>query len=94
MSKTQLPDEHRFVIIIGAGVAGIVQACTFLRKHAFGLEEIELIDRNGGYGGVWWKNTYPGAACDIPSHVYSISWAPNPCEYYFLMNPGTNRLPT
>lgn len=77
------PIEHRFVIVVGAGVAGIVQACTLLRNKVFDLDEIEIIDRNSSYGGVWWKNTYPGAACDIPSHVYSISWAPNPCECLF-----------
>ncbi|KAI9735358.1 MAG: hypothetical protein M1818_006553 [Claussenomyces sp. TS43310] len=78
MKTITKPDEHRFCIIVGAGIAGIVQSGEFLRKSILPIEEFELIDRNDGYGGVWWENTYPGAACDIPSHVYSISWAPNP----------------
>jgi cation diffusion facilitator CzcD-associated flavoprotein CzcO len=85
MENSETQYEHRFAIIIGAGVAGIVQACTFIREKAFPLDEIQIIDRNAGYAGVWWKNTYPGCACDIPSHVYSISWAPNPCKYCFML---------
>ncbi|KAF2493647.1 monooxygenase [Lophium mytilinum] len=72
------PDEHRFAIIVGAGIAGVVQGCEFVRKKTIPLEEFAIIDKNAGYGGVWLTNTYPGCACDIPSHVYSISWAMNP----------------
>jgi cation diffusion facilitator CzcD-associated flavoprotein CzcO len=72
--------KHRFCIIIGAGVCGIIQGCEFLRSKTIPLEEFELLDRNEDYGGVWWRNTYPGAACDVPSHIYCISWALNPCE--------------
>lgn len=75
------PNEHRFCIIIGAGLSGVIQGAEFLRSKTLPLSEFEIIDRNGNYGGVWWKNTYPGAACDIPSHLYSVSWAPNPSEY-------------
>ncbi|KAF2176104.1 monooxygenase [Zopfia rhizophila CBS 207.26] len=78
MATLQSPDEHRFVIICGAGAAGIIQTCEFIRHKVFPIEEVELIDRNDGFGGVWWSNTYPGAACDIPSHLYSVSWALNP----------------
>jgi cation diffusion facilitator CzcD-associated flavoprotein CzcO len=73
-------DEHRFAIIVGAGAAGIVQGCTFLREKTLSLEEFQILDRQAAYGGVWWRNTYPGAACDIPSEEYCISWALNPCE--------------
>ncbi|APA09486.1 hypothetical protein sscle_05g042560 [Sclerotinia sclerotiorum 1980 UF-70] len=71
-------DEHRFAIILGAGAAGIIQGCSFIREKVLPLEEFHILDRNGAYGGVWWRNTYPGAACDIPSHEYQISWALNP----------------
>jgi cation diffusion facilitator CzcD-associated flavoprotein CzcO len=81
MAIIQKPDEHRFCIIVGAGISGIIQSCEFVRNKILPLEEFEIIDRNGDYGGVWWQNTYPGAACDIPSHVYSISWAANPCKF-------------
>ncbi|KAM3076773.1 FAD-binding monooxygenase boa2 [Clarireedia jacksonii] len=71
-------DEHRFAIIVGAGAAGIVQGCTFLREKILPLDEFQILDRQTAYGGVWWANTYPGAACDIPSEEYCISWALNP----------------
>jgi cation diffusion facilitator CzcD-associated flavoprotein CzcO len=58
------PDEHRFVIIIGAGIAGILQASEFVRKKTIPIDEVAIIDKNGNYGGVWWTNTYPGCACD------------------------------
>ncbi|KAL4877353.1 monooxygenase [Aspergillus karnatakaensis] len=71
-------EEHRVCIIVGAGFGGIVQACTLLREDILFPHEIQILERSGGYGGVWWKHTYPGAACDIASEIYSISWAPNP----------------
>ncbi|RAL17316.1 flavin-containing monooxygenase [Aspergillus homomorphus CBS 101889] len=71
-------NEHRFCLILGAGYGGIVQACTLLRRGILSSHDLEIIDRNGGFGGVWWKNTYPGAACDIAAEVYTISWALNP----------------
>ncbi|KAB8210351.1 monooxygenase [Aspergillus parasiticus] len=71
-------NDHRFCLIIGAGFGGIIQACTFLRNGILSSHNIEIIDRYSGFGGVWWKNTYPGAACDTASEVYEISWAPNP----------------
>jgi cation diffusion facilitator CzcD-associated flavoprotein CzcO len=37
-----------------------------------------VLERNEGVGGTWWANTYPGCACDVPSHLYSFSFAPNP----------------
>lgn len=90
-SKLSIPDEHRFCIVVGAGVAGIVQSCTFLRAKVLPLEEFAIIDRVGGFGGVWWTNTYPGAACDIPSHVYQISWALNPCKGLHWIFHGIGR---
>ena len=71
-------DEYRFCIIVGAGIAGILQGCDFIRKNVLPLDKFQIIERYGGYGGVWYKNTYPGVACDVPSHIYSVSWAPNP----------------
>ncbi|OCK76208.1 monooxygenase [Lepidopterella palustris CBS 459.81] len=72
------PDEHRFCIIIGAGITGILQGSEFVRKKIIPLEEVAIIEKNDNYGGVWFTNVYPRCACDIPSHVYSVSWAPNP----------------
>src|SRR6187401_30957 len=41
-------------------------------------EEFLVIEKDESLGGTWWANTYPGATCDIPSHLYSFSFAPNP----------------
>ena len=62
------------VAIIGAGFGGLAAAVA-LRK--IGVEDIFIIERGDGVGGTWRVNTYPGAACDIQSHLYSFSFAPN-----------------
>ena len=43
-----------------------------------GVEDFLVFERAGDVGGTWWANTYPGCQCDIPSHLYSFSFAPNP----------------
>jgi cation diffusion facilitator CzcD-associated flavoprotein CzcO len=60
------------VVIIGAGFGGIAAAIE-LQTHGF--EEITILDRASGPGGTWFHNDYPGAACDVPSHLYSFSFA-------------------
>ena len=61
------------VAIIGAGFAGIGTA---IRLRQAGVREIALFDRGDRVGGTWRENTYPGAACDVPSHLYSFSFEP------------------
>jgi cation diffusion facilitator CzcD-associated flavoprotein CzcO len=63
------------VAIVGAGFGGIGTAVSLRRA---GIEDIVVFERGKRVGGVWNKNTYPGAACDVPSHLYSYSFAPNP----------------
>ena len=63
------------VLIIGAGFAGIGAAIKLLEK---GVTNFRVFDKAGGVGGTWWHNRYPGAACDVPSQLYSFSFAPNP----------------
>lgn len=63
------------VAIIGAGFAGIGAA---IRLKQSGIDEFVILERGGAVGGTWRDNTYPGAACDIPSRLYSYSFAPNP----------------
>ena len=63
------------VAIIGAGFGGLAAAVEARRA---GIEDIVILDRAERVGGVWEANTYPGAACDVPSHFYSLSFAPNP----------------
>ncbi|QZA09647.1 NAD(P)/FAD-dependent oxidoreductase [Mycolicibacter heraklionensis] len=67
------PDKPT-VAVIGAGPGGIAMGTAL----AAGDYEFAIFDRNDGFGGTWRKNTYPGAACDVPSHFYSFSFALNP----------------
>ena len=61
--------------IIGAGFAGLIAA---LQLRRAGRESVIIIERGAEVGGVWRDNVYPGCACDVPSHLYSISTRPNP----------------
>ncbi|WP_036502378.1 flavin-containing monooxygenase [Nocardia aobensis] len=63
------------VAIVGAGFAGIGAA---IRLRQRGITNFALFERDRRVGGTWRDNTYPGAACDIPSRLYSYSFAPNP----------------
>jgi cation diffusion facilitator CzcD-associated flavoprotein CzcO len=63
------------IAIIGAGFAGIGAA---IRLRKAGIDSFTIFERAGEIGGTWRDNTYPGAACDVPSHVYSFSFEPNP----------------
>jgi cation diffusion facilitator CzcD-associated flavoprotein CzcO len=63
------------VIIMGAGVSGIAMAAALRRA---GFDSILVLEQSQGVGGTWWDNRYPGAQCDVPSHLYSFSFAPNP----------------
>lgn len=59
------------IAIIGAGFAGIGTA---IQLKKAGIESFTMSERAGEIGGTWRDNTYPGAACDVPSHVYSFSF--------------------
>jgi cation diffusion facilitator CzcD-associated flavoprotein CzcO len=60
------------VVVVGAGFGGIAAAIE-LRKH--GIDDVTILERAPHLGGTWWHNTYPGCACDVPSHLYSFSFA-------------------
>jgi cyclohexanone monooxygenase len=62
------------VAVIGAGPGGIAMGI----QLADGGYDFTIFDRGDGFGGTWRNNTYPGAACDVPSHFYSYSYALNP----------------
>jgi cation diffusion facilitator CzcD-associated flavoprotein CzcO len=62
-------------IVIGAGFGGL-GAARALRTQ--GITDVTVLERADGVGGVWRDNTYPDAACDVPSPLYSWSWAINP----------------
>jgi cation diffusion facilitator CzcD-associated flavoprotein CzcO len=63
------------VAVVGAGFSGIGIAAA-LRQA--GIEDVVVLEQADRVGGTWRDNTYPGAACDVPSHLYSYSFAPNP----------------
>lgn len=67
--------RHRRVAVIGAGFTGL--AVVHALRSA-GFEDFVVLERAGEIGGTWRDNTYPGIACDVPSHLYSLSFAPNP----------------
>jgi cation diffusion facilitator CzcD-associated flavoprotein CzcO len=59
-------------VIVGGGFGGIAAAIE-LQKHGF--RKLTILERSSEIGGTWFQNTYPGAACDVPSHLYSFSFA-------------------
>jgi len=61
------------VVIVGAGFGGLGMA---IRLKQEGIEDFVLIERSADVGGTWWANSYPGCQCDIPSNLYSFSFAP------------------
>src|SRR5436309_8685406 len=63
------------IAIVGAGFGGLGLG---VRLKQAGLDSFAIFDRDEGPGGTWRANTYPGLSCDIPSHLYSFSFAPNP----------------
>jgi cation diffusion facilitator CzcD-associated flavoprotein CzcO len=63
------------VLVIGTGFAGIGVAA---RLRQDGVRDLVVLERGDDVGGTWRDNTYPGAACDIPSHLYSFSFQPEP----------------
>ncbi|GED97413.1 flavin-containing monooxygenase [Gordonia crocea] len=63
------------IAIIGAGFSGLGAAIKLTQN---GFTDYVVIDRGADFGGTWRDNTYPGAACDVPSNLYSYSFALNP----------------
>ncbi|TQM15438.1 alpha/beta hydrolase fold domain-containing protein [Pseudonocardia kunmingensis] len=64
------------VAVVGAGFGGIGMGMALRAAGWTGAAELTILDRAEGVGGVWRANTYPGAACDVPSHLYSFACAP------------------
>src|SRR5437667_3514351 len=60
------------VIIVGAGFGGIAAAIELKRA---GIDDVRILERAADLGGTWYYNSYPGCACDVPSHLYSFSFA-------------------
>jgi len=77
------PRDLRFAVI-GAGMAGLLSA---IKLREAGFTECTLYEKAERVGGTWRENTYPGIACDVPSHLYSYSFEPNP-EWSHRFSPG------
>ncbi len=73
----------RFVIV-GAGMAGILAAIKLKER---GNNNFTVYEKAHEVGGTWRENSYPGVACDVPSHLYSYSFAPNP-QWSHFFSPG------
>lgn len=71
----KLAQAQNRVVIIGAGFSGIATA---IRLKQEGIEDFVVLERAEDVGGTWHYNSYPGCMCDVPSHLYSLSFAPNP----------------
>jgi cation diffusion facilitator CzcD-associated flavoprotein CzcO len=63
------------IVIVGSGFSGLGMA---IRLKQAGMHDFAILERADEVGGTWQANTYPGCACDVPSHLYSFSFAPNP----------------
>lgn len=63
------------VVIIGSGFSGVGMAMQLERA---GVHDFLMLEKAADLGGTWRDNTYPGAGCDVPSHLYSYSFEPNP----------------
>ena len=66
--------EHHEVVVVGAGISGIAAA---IKLREAGVSDVVVLEKAETYGGTWRANTYPGCACDVPSNLYSFSFAPN-----------------
>jgi cation diffusion facilitator CzcD-associated flavoprotein CzcO len=73
-ATTALP-AHVHTFVVGAGFAGL---CMAIKLQENGGPDFLVAERGSDVGGTWRDNTYPGAACDVPSQLYSFSFAPNP----------------
>ncbi|BBB14379.1 flavin-containing monooxygenase [Sphingopyxis sp. FD7] len=75
---TDVPEGFN-ALIIGAGISGICAAVEFAKAGV----PYTIVERAENVGGVWLENRYPGAACDVPSHLYSFSFAPGRWSRHF-----------
>ncbi len=75
-ASTDGPDHDEVdIAIVGSGFSGLAMAYRLRRD---GIEDFTVLEKAHDVGGTWRDNSYPGCACDVPSHVYSFSFAPNP----------------
>ncbi|MFD9790360.1 flavin-containing monooxygenase [Streptomyces sp. NPDC059070] len=75
MVQHERKPERVRVAVVGSGFGGLGAAVRLRRE---GITDFVVLERAGSVGGTWRDNSYPGCACDVPSHLYSFSFAPNP----------------
>ncbi|TGL63419.1 flavin-containing monooxygenase [Leptospira sarikeiensis] len=75
MSVKNKKEKSTSIAIVGTGFGGLAAAIQ-LKKNGF--HNFKIFEKSNSVGGTWRENTYPGAACDVPSHLYSFSFEPNP----------------
>ncbi|WP_183096176.1 flavin-containing monooxygenase [Nocardioides stalactiti] len=69
--------QHHEIVIVGAGISRIAAAVKLREAGLTGTDDLVILEKAETYGGTWRANTYPGCACDVPSNLYSFSFAPN-----------------
>src|SRR5262249_46447553 len=82
---TKEPPRRLRLAVIGAGMAGILSA---IKLKEAGLTDFTVYEKADRVGGTWRENTYPGLSCDVPSHLYSYSFALTP-EWTHRYSPGS-----
>ena len=84
MERSPAPARDLRIAVIGAGMSGVLTA---IKLREAGYRDFTVYEKAERLGGTWRENTYPGIACDVPSHLYSYSFEPNP-EWSHRFSPG------
>ncbi|MBM4382380.1 MAG: NAD(P)/FAD-dependent oxidoreductase [Deltaproteobacteria bacterium] len=79
-----MPERNLRFVIIGAGMAGIMSG---IKLREAGYDDWVVYEKGERVGGTWFYNSYPGLSCDVPSHIYSYAFEPNP-EWSHRFSPG------
>ncbi len=83
LASSEMPVRHIRITILGTGFSGLGMAIQLKRR---GYDDFLIVEQATDVGGTWRDNTYPGCACDIPSHLYSFSFASNP-QWSHMFSP-------
>ena len=84
MKSASKPQRDLRVVVVGAGMSGILCG---IRLQQEGITDVTIYEKGDRVGGTWHENSYPGLSCDVPSHVYSYSFEPNP-DWSSVFSPG------
>jgi cation diffusion facilitator CzcD-associated flavoprotein CzcO len=76
------------IVVVGAGMTGILWA---IKLQQAGITDVTILEKASTLGGTWRENTYLGVACDVPAHMYSYSFEPNP-DWSHVFAPGAEIL--